>query len=164
MAEGAAAGEGKAQEQGLQRMMSESATSDVFVAPASTNKGKSQRAILDFRSKLAAITNDGTDSDEEEISLAVQLGTVTRGTAPSAEDTSPFDPNRQRLSGGNTRAGRRALAQASVRGGLSSGLGRGASNRSLSSSRSLGRHQSSSGSGRGRRPMSLLVDPDTDSD
>ena len=164
MAEGAAAGGGKAQEQGLQRMMSESATSDVFVAPASTNKGKSQRAILDFRSKLAAITNDGTDSDEEEISLAVQLGTVTRGTAPSAEDTSPFDPNRQRLSGGNTRAGRRALAQASVRGGLSSGLGGGASNRSLSSSRSLGRHQSSSGSGRGRRPMSLLVDPDTDSD
>ena len=51
---------------GVRRMMSltsaESAA-DVFVA-ARANKGKSQRAILDFRSKLAALSKHESDDSD----------------------------------------------------------------------------------------------------
>lgn len=121
------------------------------MAPPETNKGKSQRAILDFRSKLAAFTKGDSDSsDEDDLpSLAEQMGATSPRTAESrADDDAIFDPDRQRLTGGATRAGSRFIAQrqASMRGirGMS---------------RSYLLH--SPGSGNGRRPrgrMSLLGD------
>ena len=149
MAAGAVAGGGAEQEKGVRRMMSltsaESAA-DVFVAAPETNKGKSQRAILDFRSKLAALSkHESDDSDEETLSLAEQLGGASPRSPAAADDDSMFDPDRQRLSGGATRVGARVLAQASAR-GMSSGLSR---------SRLQG-----PGSGNGRRPrgrMSLIA-------
>jgi len=150
MAAGAAGG-GAEQEKGVRRMMSltssDPSAADVFVAPPETNKGKSQRAILDLRSKLAALSkNDSDDSDEEKSSsLAEQLGGASPRSAAAADDDSMFDPDRQRLSGGATRVGARVLAQASAR-----GMGGG-----LSRSRLQG-----PGSGNGRRPrgrMSLIA-------
>ena len=113
IAEGAAGKTGGEKEQkGLQRMLS-GATGDQFVAPENTNKGKSQRAILDFRSKLVAVTtnDDSGDDDDDDISLASEMRGDRGRTAPSAEDSSPFDPNRTRLRGANTRVGRRVMSQ-----------------------------------------------------
>ena len=148
IAAGAAAGAGAEQERGLRRMMSHqprdstSAGADVFVAPPETNKGKSQRAILDFSSKLSALSkHDSDDIDEETVSL----GGASPRSAAAADDDSMFDPDRQRLSGGATRVGARVLAQASAR-GMSGGLSR---------TRLQG-----PGSGNGRRPrgrMSLIA-------
>jgi two pore calcium channel protein len=152
IAAGADAGGGAEQEKGLRRMMSlTSGDAEVFVAPPETNKGKSQRAILDFRSKLAAFTKGDSDSsDEEDLSLAEQIGAASpMATESRADDDAIFDPDRQRLTGGATRAGLRVIAQqqASVR-----GIG------GLSRSNLL---RERSGSGNGRRPrgrMSLLRD------
>jgi hypothetical protein len=123
-----------------------SSAADVFVAAPETNKGKSQRAILDLRSKLAALSkHDSDDSDEETVSLAEQRGGASPRSAAAADDDSMFDPDRQRLSGGATRVGARVLAQASAR-GMSGGLSR---------TRLQG-----PGSGNGRRPrgrMSLIA-------
>ena len=153
IAAGAGAG-GAEQERALRRMMSrpsrDAATegADVFVAPPETSKGKSQRAILNFRSKLATLANDDSDSGDE--ATRPSLGGTLAGAsprAPAADDGNLFDPDRQRLTGGATRVGRRALAQASVRSIMGGGMSR---------SRLQG-----AGSGDGRRPrgrMSLLGD------
>ena len=114
IAAGAAAGAGAEQERGLRRMMSHqprdstSAGADVFVAPPETNKGKSQRVILNFRSKLATLTSDGEGG--------LSLGDSLEQTSPraAADDGAMFDPDRERLvdsvirTGGGPRSRRRA--------------------------------------------------------